>query len=187
VGLSGAVYVVDTCVPLSGPRNVGLAKGGYATGTLHKYGPLGSLDGKYVGRCHWNQKTGATHATGRCRLRLENVLWSFHGVSRVLGAGCVCGDSRFDLDDFERSFVPARHLCSVLVVDSNGNRIARIGRYGNADSQGPGSPVPEPDIGLCNPAYIAVSDKALYIHDGANRRILKAKLGYEAEETVPLQ
>jgi hypothetical protein len=190
VGPSGAVYVADICVPLSGPKNIGLAKGQKArlVGTLHKFGPLGSLDGKYVARCHWGnwKMKDAMYTAARARIRLENEVWSFHGVSRVLSGGCVCGDSRFDLDGFERSFLPARHLCSVLVVDSNGNRVARIGRYGNADSRGPESLVPEPDIAYCNPAYVAVSDRYLYVHDGANRRILKAKLGYEAEEEVAL-
>jgi hypothetical protein len=72
------------------------------------------------------------------------------------------------------------------VVDSNGNRVARIGRYGNADSRGPDSLVPEPDIGLCDPTATAVSDTTLYIADHANRRIVKAALGYESEELVPV-
>ena len=52
--------------------------------------------------------------------------------------------TRFDLDGFARSWLPANHLRSVLVYDTNGNKILRVGRYGNADCQGQGSLVPDP-------------------------------------------
>jgi hypothetical protein len=93
---------------------------------------------------------------------------------------------RFDLDGFARSFLPANHLRSVLVFDANGNRILRIGRYGNMDCLGPKSLVPDPDVGICWIKPVAVSDEALYIADPGNRRTLRVKLGYEAEKTLSL-
>jgi hypothetical protein len=41
-------------------------------------------------------------------------------------------------------------------------------------------------IRLCWPRAAAASDNALYVVDAGNRRILKAKLSYAAEETVAL-
>ena len=195
VGRSGAVYIANPYLPGLKPKIVGLAPGekGFSDiGSLLKFGSFPG-PGKFVGRVDVLPRGSSekpTHHYGRNRyaanVKVKGLQWMFAGVSRVRSTGCICGDSRFDLDGFERSFVPARHVGSVFAVDANGNRIARIGRYGNADSQGPDSLVPEPDIGLCNPTATAVSDTALYIADPANRRILKAKLGYHAEEELPL-
>jgi len=74
----------------------------------------------------------------------------------------------------------------VMVLDANGNVIMRLGRYGNADGQGKGSLAPEPDVALSWVLAVEASDKAVYISDQGNQRILKAAIGYVAEETVPL-
>ncbi len=92
--------------------------------------------------------------------------------------GCTCHHARFDLDRFNRSFVPSMHLFSVMVLDANGNRIARLGRYGNADSKGEGSLVPNPDLGYAWVRGVGVSDKAMYAMDYGNKRVLKANLDY---------
>ena len=39
--------------------------------------------------------------------------------------------------------LPQAHVSSVMVLDTNGNKVLRIGKYGNADSQGPKSLVPK--------------------------------------------
>jgi hypothetical protein len=77
-------------------------------------------------------------------------------------------------------------LYSVMAFDANGNRIARIGRYGNCDSQGPKSLVPDPDIGLAWVRNVQVSGTAIYAMDYGNNRIVKAALSYAAEEAVPV-
>jgi hypothetical protein len=59
-----------------------------------------------------------------------------------------------------------------------------VGRYGNEDSRGRGSPVPEPEIVIAWAPYVAASDRALYVMDYANARILQADLGYHVEEAV---
>jgi hypothetical protein len=51
----------------------------------------------------------------------------------------------------------------------------------------PGKGVPSaPDIGINWVAAIGVSDTALDFSDSVNDRVVKAALGYQAEETVSL-
>jgi hypothetical protein len=96
--------------------------------------------------------------------------------------GCTCTHLRWDLDYYARAWLPSTHLFSVVVLDSNGNRIARLGRYGNVDDA-------DEKCGRIHvswPVCAAVSDEALYIQDHGDLRILRCTLGYHAEETVPL-
>lgn len=97
------------------------------------------------------------------------------------GTGCTCPSNRHDLDGFDRVFVPHTHLSCVLVLDSDFNRITRIGSYGNVDNNGPASTRPVPEIGLSSPNYLAVGDRALYVADGGNKRILRADFDYKGE------
>jgi hypothetical protein len=90
------------------------------------------------------------------------------------------------MDSFARHWLPANHLYCIAVLDANANLIARLGRYGNVDDttkdiEGGGD-------GLCLvwPRAVAVSDRALYVTDQGNRRILKAALSYAVEQTVAL-
>ena len=98
----------------------------------------------------------------------------------------TCPSCRHDLDGFGRVFVPHTHLSCVLVLDSNFNRVTRIGNYGNVDNSGPGCRRPVPAIGLASPNYLAVGDRTLCIADGGNKRILRVDLGYETEMELPL-
>jgi len=76
------------------------------------------------------------------------------------------------MDRWARTFVPANHLYSIMVLDSTGNRIARFGRYGNVDDADPRYN----GIHLCWPRAVAASDTAFYVADHGNERILKAAL-----------
>ena len=129
--------------------------------------------------------------------------------SDSLLGGCVCYNSRFDLDGFERAWVPMSQNFSVNAIDANGNVILRIGSYGNPDSRGKDSPVLDPKtgqlrlrkaddpadlkppkelaevIGWRAPRFVAASDEALYVNDTGNQRFVRCALGYAAEETVP--
>jgi RNA polymerase sigma-70 factor (ECF subfamily) len=117
---------------------------------------------------------------------IGGIDWAVQDVSDTFGEqACGCGNTRFDLDGFARSWLPANHIQSVLVYDANGNKILRVGRYGNADCRGKDSLAPNPDIGFCWVYAIAASDEALYVLDGGNRRTLRAKLGFHAEASVP--
>jgi hypothetical protein len=114
----------------------------------------------------------------------DGVEWEFLGVAPVWGrynkahSSCVCGYSRICVDDFGRVYAPAAHRSTVRLIDTAGNELLRIGRWGNMDSYGPGSPVPEPDIPLMFPSATALSKNALFITEWRHGRILKVRLGY---------
>ena len=77
-------------------------------------------------------------------------------------------------------------LYSVVVIDANANVIARLGRYGNVDDTQADLKSGRDGLRLVWPRAVAVSDKALYIADTGNRRILKAALSYHTEKTLPV-
>jgi hypothetical protein len=112
----------------------------------------------------------------------EGSLWTLPHALPGFSAGCTCFNNRHAMDYWARTWIGASHLLSVLVVDANGNLVARIGRYGNVDDA-------DPACGRIHFGWlraVAVSDNALYVCDRPNRRIVKAALKYAVEETVPL-
>jgi len=136
------------------------------------------------------------------------IQWGYFGQTG-LGINCSCHHTRMDVDGYARVFVPAMHLFSIVVLDTNGNRIARIGRYGNADHRGKDSfvedpetgrlrprrpddpadlksPFAEPDVAFAWVRNVQASDTAIYAMDYDNRRILKAALSYEVQATLDL-
>ncbi|MCX7804649.1 MAG: hypothetical protein N3A38_05605 [Planctomycetota bacterium] len=109
------------------------------------------------------------------------ALWAV-GVSGHMGRDCNCAHNLWDLDGFARAWIPARQLCSVVVYDSNGNRVARFGRYGNVDDADPKAG----GIHLVTPRGVTASDTSFYVIDSDQNRLLKAALTYAAEETAPV-
>jgi hypothetical protein len=146
--------------------------GGY--GTLVKFRGRG---GKYP----LNVGPAGAHLGGggrRSKPRgLPGSLWAYGGIIGQCGGACQCHHVRNDMDFFARTFVSANQCYSIIVLDSNMNLIARIGRYGNVDDEG---------IRIAWTRAVAASDEALYICDHAARRVVRAKLGYHAEEEVAL-
>jgi len=131
-------------------------------------------------------------------LWVENAEWVYGGVGYGGQTGsCVCWYSRFTLDYLNRSFVPELERYRVAVLDSAGNLILRIGRYGNVDDGRPLIPVRGPEapralggdeVALMHAAYLGIhTDRRLFIHDAGNGRILSVTLGYHAQETVALK
>jgi hypothetical protein len=120
----------------------------------------------------------------------ENASWFFGGVGfmgKNSGSGCACWNSRMTFDYLNRTFAPELERYSIAVLDSNGNLITRIGRYGNRDSMGPKSlkPVGGDEVTLVHGAYLAtLSDKFLYIADIGNDRIVSVSLNYATNETT---
>jgi len=118
----------------------------------------------------------------------ENASWFFGGVGYMgknSGVGCACWNSRMAFDYLNRSFAPELERYSVAVLDSNGNLITRIGKYGNHDSLGPKSlkPVGGDEVTMVHGAYLAtMSDRFLYIADISNDRIVEVKLNYHVNE-----
>ncbi len=152
-------------------------------GGVLKFPPSGGEVGGEKGEAYTSQCGGKLH------VKVEGALWVRTGVYPVPGGarwlGCSCIRARFDVDGFGRVFMPDAATCSVRVFDTNGNPIKRFGSYGNMDSQGPGSKIPVPEIPLAWPMYVAASDEAVYVSDVINRRIVKAKLSYAAQESCP--
>jgi len=110
-------------------------------------------------------------------------------MSGGFGIGCRCRQPMFCLDPWGRLYMPNAVTYTVTVLDNNGNVITRFGRYGNADSRGPGqdSPIKTPDIPLGWPEAVGVSNKAVYIADVLNRRIVRLLKTYAAEKTCRIQ
>ena len=99
--------------------------------------------------------------------------------------GCICFNLRFCVDDFGRTYAPAAHRNTIRMIDTAGNEILRIGRYGNLDS-GPGQRLKEPNIPLRFPTGTALSKRYLYVVEKDIARILRIKMGYEQERAVDL-
>ncbi|MCG3178226.1 MAG: hypothetical protein BIFFINMI_00551 [Phycisphaerae bacterium] len=110
---------------------------------------------------------------------------------------CSCWNARPTLDLYARSFVTELARSRVAVLDTNGNLIMRIGRYGNVDdgrplvlADGPADPHPVggDEVALAKPSYVATwTDHRLFIADYGNYRILSVKLDYHAQEKVGLK
>ncbi len=222
VGRSGAVYVVLACQPASQPLPDGIAPHGKFTacqwGTLLRFPspmevfPIGEIAGRWNGQApekptHFYGTPGGSFDTQRgTPVVISGVRWQYGGVSPISLSGCTCLNSHFDVDGFERAFVPALQTATVNVLDCNGNLMVRIGRFGNADSRGPESPVLDPksaqlrprrpddpptlrspldhpEPAFAHPRFIAVTDEAVYVHDMDNQRIVRAVLEYHARES----
>jgi hypothetical protein len=127
------------------------------------------------------------HLTGE----LQGALWYRFGYSpySIPGSGgmCNCEGSGFDVDPFGRVFYPNLGQFRVEVIDTNNNPITTFGKYGNEDSGGKGARVKKPEIPLAWPTYVAVSDNHAYVADTVNRRVVRVKLAYAAEQTCPIR
>ena len=83
--------------------------------------------------------------------------------------------------------MPNAVTCSVRIYDNAGNVILQFGAYGNMDSAGPKSRLPDPDIGLAWPVGVGVGDEHIYISDMLNRRVLRADKTYQLETTCDVK
>jgi hypothetical protein len=132
---------------------------------------------------------------------VEGADWLFGpvGADGHYGSGGRCScyvNARFALDYFGRSFAPEVDRFRVVVLDTNGNVILRIGRYGNVDDGLPlvkegGPPTPASiggdEVAIMHTMNLAVhSDRRLFLADIGNQCIRSVKLDYHRAETVPL-
>jgi len=129
---------------------------------------------------------------------VQDAAWIYGGIGidgKRIHCDCVA-TSRPTLDFFKRSFLPEVDRYGVVVVDTNGNTILRIGQYGNIDD---GKPLivgsgPEntnsiggDEVALLNPRFLATeSDRRLFIADIGNSRIVSVLLSYDKEEKINL-
>ncbi|MFO7899297.1 MAG: hypothetical protein R6V58_09575, partial [Planctomycetota bacterium] len=101
---------------------------------------------------------------------VDGAEWLYGGVgyggfnSSKGGGGCACWNARFALDLFARSFATELNRFRVAVLDTNGNLILRMGKYGNVDvgvplikTGGPETPRPVggDEVALCHPSYLS--------------------------------
>jgi hypothetical protein len=129
---------------------------------------------------------------------VEGAEWLYGGVgwSGKKWEGCCCWNARFALDDFGRTFAPEIDRYKVAVLDTNGNLILQVGRYGNVDDGLPqvkegGPPRPRSiggdEVSLFHAPYVAShTDRRLFVADPGNGRIVSVRLGYHAEAVVRL-
>jgi len=151
-------------------------------GCIVKFGPEG---GKISKKGTGDQITYAW----KKKAVLSGAKWSFFGASLVpvfTHGGmkpniCACESPRFDVDGFGRSFFGDACGFRVGVLDSAGNLIKWFGDYGNQDSAGPKSAIPVPAIPIGWVHGVAVDDEACFIGDRLNQRVIRVKLGYDAE------
>ncbi len=121
----------------------------------------------------------------------EGAIKAYPGIGVMgggYGGGCRCRQPMFELDGWGRLFIPNAITFSVNVLDNEGNQIERFGHYANQDSQGDGetSLIKTPAVPLGWPEAVGVSHKAVYVADVLNRRIVRLKKVYAAEETLSL-
>ena len=156
-------------------------QGGY--GTLIKFQSQG---GKYpIGKIVRGKEPAPAGAIQLSNGYALGALWAYGGVTGQ-SEGCSCHHQRFDMDPWARAWIPSGHLFSVVVLDSNGNRIVRLGRYGNVDDTEADVRAKQDGLRFAWVRAVAASDTSLYVADTGNGRILKAAISYAAEETVPL-
>ncbi|MFC1671697.1 hypothetical protein ACFL01_01045 [Planctomycetota bacterium] len=119
---------------------------------------------------------------------VDGAAWLYAGASPNVSTGCSCPTQRMHLDWYKRSFVPEAYRHSFGVLDTNGNLIMHLGKYGNWDSaMGSKSKirVGGDDIAVFVPRYISGTDNYL-VYESWSERLTVLKIDYHAEETVAI-
>lgn len=170
-------------------------------GAVFKFGPTG---GAVYGQHPWNLKRadyGEPKPTDKLanapadatsyrsaylgyEIKVAGALWRYHGCGIIPSSGdglqpdpgCACYNSQLAVDEYGRVFAPNPFRFSVEMLDTSGNQLARIGRFGNADSAGPGSRLPEPEIAFAGPGYVSVADGKVFVTDTSNHRVVVVRL-----------
>jgi hypothetical protein len=150
-------------------------------GSVVKFGPAG---GKIILDKEGNDAWCMPYA-GRMNCKMEGVEWYHFGLSplrhrNVEHVPCTCEAVWFDVDEFGRVFLPDAVRSSVEVLDKNGNRLLRFGRWGNMDDDfiSPGDPH---QPALAWPVLTEIRGDDLFVTDKVNKRIVKMRLGAKAE------
>ncbi len=110
--------------------------------------------------------------------------WIRVGISHIDMFYCNCESTRFDVDEFGRVWYPDLGRFRVVCLDTNGNEITHFGAYGNADDPMEGA---EPEARFAWLIGVGVTEKYAYAGDSINRRLLRAKKVYAAEETCSIR
>jgi hypothetical protein len=121
---------------------------------------------------------------GKTPAAADGALWAWGPTSGQGAGSCYCHQVRSAMDGWGRIWAPSMPTFSIMVIDTNGNRVMRLGRYGNVDDTAKDVKEGRDGLRFGCPRAIAVSDRAVYVRDPLNRRILKAKFEYQATEEV---
>jgi hypothetical protein len=119
---------------------------------------------------------------------IEGAQWVWVGMSPMITTkACICYGTSLAVDPHGRIFAPDKIACRVAVLDANGNLIRYLGSYGNMDSRGKDSPVPDPEIAFAGLRQVtAATSRQVRTADSANGWVSVINLGYEQEARVPL-
>lgn len=112
----------------------------------------------------------------------ENIEWQFIGVSPVPSARvniCTCTGIVFDLDRHDRIYVPDMYRMCVHVLDTSGNLLLRVGRYGNYDDS-------LRDIAFARPRIVAPDGEQMCVTDTQNNLTTKLEAIYAVEKTADM-
>jgi len=116
---------------------------------------------------------------------IEGAEWTYAGASPIVPADpCSCPTQRLHLDWYKRVYVPESYRHSIGILDTNGNVILHLGRYGNFDDARRMSPGAT-DIVSTLPRFISGTDNYLAFDDWGERLVV-LRLRYQAEEVVPM-
>jgi hypothetical protein len=186
VDAAGNVYVGLHGAPAGSPA---AADKRTTKGAVVKFGPQG---GGYVQIEKGQEPTekGIPWTGSHVGGFVKGALAAYPILAPQVEGGCVCKEGRFDLDPWGRLYIPNALDYTVQVVDNSGNEVLKFGYYGNPDSRGPKSAVPEPEIPLGWPMAVSagqVEKGRLYVADAMNRRVVRVALRFAAEETCPVR
>ncbi|MGE3804546.1 MAG: hypothetical protein AB7K24_07725 [Gemmataceae bacterium] len=173
----GNIYLLQAGFPSDYPVPSGFEKDEgfkHGVGTIYKFPPKG----------------GEIEVKNWAVTGVKGVLASYPGcgpVSRWRADGsCACLKPRFDIDDYGRLYVPNGVTFQVSIRDNADNEIVRFGGYGNFDCQGPDSKEPKPAIPLGWPVTAGASERAVYVGDCLNHRVVRVDKRFALEASVKI-
>ncbi len=165
---------------------------GEGYGSILKFGPAG---GKIVrGAAAGGQRQLASYP-GKFKFAVSGLKDAYGRISplspprAVSFSACWCLHAIFDMDGYDRLFVPDALQFKVRVLDSNFNEILAFGEYDSATVKGGKANHPGPPIPFEYPTYVSVAGDTVYVTDTAScaRRIVQVKLDHAAEKTCPIR
>jgi hypothetical protein len=130
----------------------------------------------------------------RWDVKVSGAKWRYPGVGIIPHSfdafrgddGCECLQTQLDADLYGRVYAPSVFYSSVEMLDSAGNRIARIGAYGNGDSLREKDRLPAPEIAFAWPTETdyAEFNETLYVTDSVNRCVVAVRFEYADQKTA---
>ncbi len=114
--------------------------------------------------------------------------WAHRGVSCTNAGGCYCDwpDNHLAIDGADRLFVADIDLHLIRVLDTAGNMLARIGRWGNAQTL-PGSDGQAAELGFRLIYCLSAAGDHLFVSDKDLRRVAQIRMDYRETRLTPIQ